>query len=100
MSGSLPAGMYRLRSRTILLIGFFVISAIFIFLRIKTLNHILMWDEAWHILSLRAFSAGAIQDPFYRYYFFHPPFYTSIAQLLAPFRAGIDLRMELVSFSV
>lgn len=80
-----------------LLIGFIIISAIFLLLRIKTLGHLLMWDEAWNILSLRAFLSNAKADPFYWGYFFHPPFYMTFAQFLAPFQSGIDIRLESLS---
>ncbi|MBU0881688.1 MAG: hypothetical protein KKE81_05770, partial [Candidatus Omnitrophica bacterium] len=46
-------------------VGFLIISVVFILLRLKTLNHLLMWDEAWNILSLRAFLSSAKADPFY-----------------------------------
>lgn len=70
---------------------------LFIFLRLKTIGHLLMWDEAWNILSLRAFLANAKADPFYWGYFFHPPLYMIFAALLEPFKAGVDVRMELLS---
>ena len=80
-----------------LLIGFILISVIFLFLRLKTLGHLLMWDEAWNILALRAFLSNAKADPFYWGYFFHPPLYMTFAQLLAPFQAGFDVRLESLS---
>ncbi|MCX5678346.1 MAG: hypothetical protein NTY76_04485 [Candidatus Omnitrophica bacterium] len=80
-----------------LLIGFVLISAIFLFLRLKTLGHLLMWDEAWNILSLRAFLSNAKADPFYWGYFFHPPFYMTFARFFAPFQAGFDIRLESLS---
>lgn len=80
-----------------LLAGFILISVIFIILRIKTLGHLLMWDEAWNILTLRAFLSSAKADPFYWGYFFHPPFYMTFAQFLAPFQSGFDIRLESLS---
>ncbi|MBU0895333.1 MAG: hypothetical protein KJ584_01920, partial [Candidatus Omnitrophica bacterium] len=78
-------------------VGFLIISVVFILLRLKTLNHLLMWDEAWNILSLRAFLSSAKADPFYWGYFFHPPIYMTFAKFLAPFQAGIDVRLEVLS---
>ncbi len=77
--------------------GFLIVSVLFILLRLKTLNHLLMWDEAWNILSLRAFLSNAKADPFYWGYFFHPPLYMTFAKFLAPFQAGFDVRLEALS---
>jgi len=85
------------RNKIKLIAGFILVSLIFIYLRAKTLNHLLMWDEAWNILSLRALVSNAKYDPFYWGYFFHPPFYMTFAMLLEPLKAGIDLRLESLS---
>ncbi len=77
--------------------GALALSLVFILLRSRTLGHLLMWDEAWNILSLRAFLAHAARDPFYWYYKFHPPLYMFFAELLSPFKDGIDLRLEYLS---
>jgi len=87
------------RNKKKLWIGFIFISIVFVFLRLKTLPHLLMWDEAWNILSLRAFLSNAKADPFYWGYFFHPPLYMFFAQLFAPFQAGFDVRLEVLSLS-
>ena len=89
--------MTKTRYRFIFIATFVAISVLFICLRLKTLSHLLVWDEAWDILTLRAFLANAKADPFYFYYFFHPPLYMFFAGLLQPFRAGIDVRLELLS---
>ncbi|MBD3426787.1 MAG: hypothetical protein GF409_06110 [Candidatus Omnitrophica bacterium] len=75
----------------------FLLSAVFLLVRIRTIGHLLMWDEAWNILSLRAFLAGAAKDPFYWYYGFHPPLYMFFAKFLAPFAEGFALRAESLS---
>ena len=89
--------MHFSRNRIKLYAGILFLSFIFIFLRLKTLNHLLMWDEAWNILSLRAFLYNAIGDPFYWNYHFHPPLYMFFAQLLAPFKEGVNVRLEFLS---
>ena len=89
--------MHISRNKVKLLIGFILLSTIFIYLRIKTLNHLLMWDEAGNILSLRAFVLNTKANPFYWGYFFHPPLYMTFAMLLKPLKLGIDLRLELLS---
>ena len=85
------------RNKTKLILGFVFVSIIFICLRLKTLNHLLMWDEARNIISLRAFLSNNAADPFYWNYFFHPPLYMTFAGLLSPFKAGLDIRLELLS---
>lgn len=87
------------RNKTKLILGFVLISLIFIVLRLKTLNHLLMWDEARNIISLRAFLSNNAADPFYWNYFFHPPLYMTFASALSPFKAGLDVRLESLSLS-
>ena len=85
------------RNKIKLLIGLALLSVIFIYLRIKTFNHLLMWDEARNIISLRAFLSGNVADPFYWNYFLHPPMYMTFASLLFPFKVGLDIRLESLS---
>ena len=89
--------MFHSKNRTKFFFGFIFLSLIFLYLRIKTLNHLLMWDEAWNILSLRAFLVGAVRDPFYWVYFYHPPLYMTFAKFLHPFEAGFAVRLECLS---
>ncbi|MBN1353462.1 MAG: glycosyltransferase family 39 protein [Candidatus Omnitrophica bacterium] len=89
--------MLFIRNKTKFFLAFITVSLIFLYLRAKTMNHLLMWDEAWNILSLRAFLAGAARDPFYWGYFYHPPLYMFFAKFLHPFASGIDLRLEYLS---
>lgn len=86
-------------NKTKLILGLLFVSSVFIVLRLKTLNHLLMYDEARNIISFRAFFSGNKADPFYWNYFFHPPLYTIFASALSLFRTGIDLRLELLSLS-
>ncbi|MGB2600367.1 MAG: hypothetical protein WBD04_06865, partial [Candidatus Omnitrophota bacterium] len=85
------------KNKIYLLLGFVVLSVLFIYLRLKNLNHPLMWDEAWNILSLRSYVLNAVKDPFYWFYRFHPPLYMIFARLLHPFKSGFDARLELLS---
>ncbi|MGB2879044.1 MAG: hypothetical protein WBD24_02580 [Candidatus Omnitrophota bacterium] len=88
----------RLPGRKLYLAGGFVfLSVLFLYLRLKNIGHLLMWDEAWNILSLRAFLLNAAGDPFYWFYRFHPPLYMTFAGLLFPFRDGFAIRLELLS---
>ncbi len=77
--------------------GFIFFSIIFFFCRLKNLYHPLMWDEAWNIMSLRAVLAGTEQDPFYWYYYFHPPLYTLFARILFPFARNFAFRAAFLS---
>lgn len=86
-------------NKTKFILGLVLISLVFIILRLKTLNHLLIYDEARNIISLRAFFSNNAADPFYRNYFFHPPLYTAFAGILSPFKTGIDLRLESLSLT-
>ncbi|MDD5436159.1 MAG: hypothetical protein PHX20_01290 [Candidatus Omnitrophica bacterium] len=85
------------RHKIKLALGLVLLSLIFVCLRLKALNHLLMWDEARNIISLRAFLSNTKSDPFYWNYFFHPPLYMVFAGMLAPFKAGLAMRLELLS---
>jgi hypothetical protein len=85
------------KEKTNLLIGLAVLTVSFALIRLKTLGHLLMWDEAWNILSLRAFLAEAVKDPFYWYYRFHPPLYMFFAKFLNPFGDNFAVRAEALS---
>ena len=85
------------KNRIKFLAGLVFLSLLFVILRIKTLGHLLMWDEAWNILSLRAYLLDAVKDPFYWYYRFHPPLYMFFAKFLFPFKSGFDVRAEMLS---
>ncbi|MFA5500967.1 MAG: hypothetical protein WC404_07815, partial [Candidatus Omnitrophota bacterium] len=85
------------RNKVKFIAGFIIVSLIFIYLRAKTLDHLLMWDEARNIISLRAFLTNNYLDPFYRNYFLHPPLYMTFAAFAFPFKAGLGIRLEVLS---
>lgn len=85
------------RNKVKFIAGFIIVSLIFIYLRAKTLDHLLMWDEARNMISLRAFLTNNYLDPFYRNYFLHPPLYMTFAAFAFPFKAGLGVRLELLS---
>jgi len=77
-----------------------VLSAIlFVLLRVRWLGHLLVWDEAMTLCTVRAFKAGA-HDAFSDWFWRHPPLYTVGMLLLAPFRAGFAERAELFSIFI
>jgi 4-amino-4-deoxy-L-arabinose transferase-like glycosyltransferase len=77
--------------------GLFVLLAFFVALRMGTLGHLLMWDEAWNIFSIRAHAFGQVRDPFYWLYYFHPPLYVFCAEFLLPLKDGFDVRLQWLS---
>lgn len=85
------------RNRAGLIAGFLLVSVVFFCLRARTIGHLLMWDEARNIISLRAFLGNNISDPFYAFFFFHPPLYMVFAGFAFPFRQGLDIRLEFLS---
>jgi len=82
------------QNKTKLFFGLIIISAVFLYLRMQSLGHLLMWDEAWNVLSLKAYLANDTASPFYWFYRFHPPVYMFFGKLLMPFHSGIDIRLE------
>lgn len=88
------------RKKAGLIAGLFLVSLVFFYLRAGTIGHLLMWDEARNIISLRAFLVNNTYDPFYAFYFFHPPLYMAFAALAFPFHAGLDIRLEFLSLFI
>lgn len=80
-----------------LIIPFVILSAAFLLLRLRSIGHLLMWDEAWNMLALRAVALDNPEDVFYWFYFFHPPLYMFFAKFLFPFAQGFDIRLEFLS---
>ena len=79
--------------------GLFILLAFFVALRLRTVGHLLMWDEAWNIFSIRAHVVNNTQNPFYWFYYFHPPLYIFFAELLSPFKSGFDIRLEYLTLA-
>jgi len=86
-----------LKNKIVVLGSIGILSLIFVLVRVRTLNHLLVWDEAWSILSLRAFLLNAVRDPFYWGNFFHPPLYMTFGKFLEPFKENFDGRLQLLS---
>lgn len=72
---------------------FLLLSCLFVLLRYRHIGHILMWDEAWNIMSLRTYLAGRTDSPYLWYYFFHPPLYMVFARMLFPLAEGFAERL-------
>jgi len=70
--------------------------ALFAALRLRWIGHLLVWDEAMTLCTVRAFKAGA-HDAFADWFWRHPPIHSLLLLLLAPFRAGFAERAETLS---
>jgi 4-amino-4-deoxy-L-arabinose transferase-like glycosyltransferase len=65
-------------------------------LRLPHLGHLLTWDEAMNLLSVRALVAGG--HDFYSFWFWrHPPAYSVLMAALQPLADGFALRAEALS---
>ena len=85
------------RKHYISITGFLLLSALFFYFRLKQIDHPLVWDEAWNILSLRDYLSGSENSSFYWYYFFHPPLYMLFAKHLFPFIDNFAIRIASLS---
>jgi 4-amino-4-deoxy-L-arabinose transferase-like glycosyltransferase len=98
-SGTTAASPWRtsLGGKEVLLLGGAI--ALFLLLRSPWIGHLLVWDEAITLLTVRAFKAGA-QDAFSEWFWRHPPLYTVLLLLVKPFQSGFAERAEWISVSI
>ncbi|MBN1671621.1 MAG: glycosyltransferase family 39 protein [Kiritimatiellae bacterium] len=80
--------------RAALLLG--LIVALGMALRARGLGHLLIWDEALNVCSVRAFAVGGT-DPYSTGFWRHPPLFSMLMLLLAPLRPGFAERAELLA---
>ena len=69
---------------------------LFIALRARWIGHLLVWDEAITLCTIRSFASGGT-DTFSDWFWRHPPLHTMLLLLLAPFRFGFAERAETLS---
>jgi hypothetical protein len=69
---------------------------LFLLLRVRWIGHLLVWDEAMTLCTVRSFKAGA-NDAFAGWFWRHPPIYSVFMLLLQPFNSGFAERAELLS---
>lgn len=69
---------------------------LFVMLRAHWTGHLLMWDEAMTLCTVRSF-ASAGTDTFSDWFWRHPPLHTMLLLLLAPLRNGFAERAEMLS---
>ena len=83
-------------------IAFLLLGAAFILyplLRLQHLGHLLTWDEAMNICSVRALSSLG-NDDFSNWFWRHPPLYSMITLILAPLKDGFINRIELLNIAL
>ena len=83
--------------RTLLLLGLSIVS--FIAFRVRWIGHLLTWDEAMNLCSIRSFVSPGT-DVFSFWFWRHPPLLFFCAAPLAPLRQGFAERVELLSVLV
>src|ERR1051325_2963756 len=74
----------------------FLAAALFFALRCRWVGHLIVWDEAMTLCTVRAFAARA-HDPFSDWFWRHPPFYTLWLLFLQPLKMGFAERAEFLS---
>jgi len=70
--------------------------ALFVGLRARWIPHLLAWDEAMNLCTVRAFKAGA-EDFFSHWFWRHPPGFCLFMLLLRPLQAGFAERCEMLA---
>lgn len=75
---------------------FLLAGALFLFLRLRSVGHLLVFDEAMTICTVRSFAAGA-QDQFATWFWRHPPLFHFLMALLSPAGDGFIGRVELLA---
>ena len=66
---------------------------LYVALRIPLIGHLLTWDEAMNVCSVRAL-ASLGNDDFSNWFWRHPPLYATVTMLLGPLREGFIARIE------
>lgn len=79
----------------------FIIAAVCLFplLRFLQTGHLLTWDEAMNICSVRAL-ASLGSDDFSNWFWRHPPLYSLLTMLLLPLREAFPARIEIMNIAL
>ncbi len=75
------------------------ILGVFVALRARGVGHLLMWDEAMDLASVRAWVTSS-RDAFSNAFWAHPPLFPLLLARLAPLRTGFAERAEGLSIAV
>lgn len=71
-----------------------IIPAVFLWLVLasRSIGHLLIWDEAMQLCTLRSFLRGG--DYFSNWFWRHPPLMSLLMYLFDPYHSGFDIRVE------
>lgn len=72
------------------------VLALFVVLRLSWLDHLLTWDEAMTLCSVRAFAARAY-DYYSQWFWRRPPLFGTLLLLLRPLADGLAVRAALLA---
>ena len=72
---------------------------LFVYLRARWVGHLLVWDEAMNLTTVRAFKAGG-QDDFSNWFWRHPPLFCLLMLGLRPLQAGFAERTEILAILI
>jgi len=88
---------HELRSTHWLLLG--LCLALFVALRIVWIGHLLTWDEAMTLCTVRSFVSGG-EDYFSNWLWRHPPLFPLLMSLLSPLKTGFAERVEVLAIAL
>lgn len=71
----------------------------FIVLRARWVSHLLVWDEAMSLCTIRSFLSQGTDD-FSNWFWRHPPLFSLLMMLLSPFKSGFAERVEWMAIAV
>lgn len=69
--------------------------ALYVFLRLPWVGHLLMWDEAMNLCAVRSFAAQG-HDCYSNWFWHHPPLLGLVMLLLHPLQSGFAERAQLL----
>lgn len=72
---------------------------IFLVLRLRWVGHLLSWDEAMNLCTVRSLAAQA-GDVFSNWFWRHPPLYSLLTLLLSPLQRGFAERVQLLNLCI
>lgn len=81
------------QTQAITKVALLALLLVFVLLRQRWVGHLLVWDEAMTLNTLRTLVAGGT-DPFGAWFWRHPPLVTGLMALLSPLADGFAERVE------
>ena len=90
----------QLRKNSLYTLIFFAVCALlFVAVRARWIGHLLTWDEAMNLCSIRSFVSEG-EDVFSFWFWRHPPLFCILTLPLMPLRAGFAERAEGLAIAV